>query len=244
MSENGNTEFHWDYPIYLIRHGGGYASIVDPNAAPPDPGAVGEQEEQEAGESSGANVPDQMLVVFTQEDSARRFMIQFNMMGEPSTLGNGREFRTLVGCLQDPVNWVIFNPEPDGVELNADWKVHRSELIGSIKVDFSPWNYPIFAVNHESGFASIEGGDASNPMVALAVFTSEEKAESYANQLYSKAKTVCLFDLDFTRSFLDNLNETINAVALDPIIEDGRHSAKYCFSLDRLMDKYLVEEEK
>ena len=74
---------YWEYPIYLIPHGGGFASMVDPNT-PPDCART------------------QMLVVYTESEFALQFMAEFGMEDTPRMLFNDREFSWLLQSLRAP----------------------------------------------------------------------------------------------------------------------------------------------
>ena len=49
--------------------------------------------------------------------------------------------------------------------------------------------------------------------------------------------------MNIARQLLGMLRDSTNAVALDPVFEEGQHSAEYGFSIDSLLDKYLVHED-
>ena len=137
---------YWEYPLYLIPHGGGYASMVDPSAEADDE-------------------PTQMLVVYTESDIAVQFMSEFGMPDTPRMLFNDREFGWLLESLREPVREVAFDPSPLGDKIGARWQVAVRELLDDhLTADYSPWNYPVYAVAQETGFASIDGaGSEGHP---------------------------------------------------------------------------------
>lgn len=217
---------YWEYPIYLIPHGGGYASMVDPNAA-------------------ADAAPTQMLVVYTESELAVQFMSEFGMADTPRTLFNDREFSWLLQSLRAPVTEVVFDPSPLGDKIDAHWRVAVRELLDEhLTTDYSPWNYPVYAVAQETGFVSIDtAGSAGEPLTVLGLFTSEAKATGYLAAANESGELCTLRNLDEARVFLSALTEQIAAVALDPIVDQDQRTAKHCFPLETLLNKYLVREE-
>lgn len=216
---------YWEYPIYLIPHGGGYASIVDPNA------------EAE---------PTQMLVVYTESEVAVQFMSEFGMADTPRMLFNDREFSWLLQSLRAPVTDVAFDPSPLGDKVGARWQVAVSELLEShLTADYSPWNYPVYAIAQEKGFVSIDGARSDDePLTVLGLFTREDKARGYLEAADEAGELCTLASLDEMRTFLTALRHQIAAVALDPIVEQDQRTAKHCFPLETLLNKYLVRDEQ
>lgn len=217
---------YWEYPIYLIPHGGGYASMVDPNT----------QADAE---------PTQMLVVYTESEVAVRFMTEFGIPDTPRMLFNDREFGWLLQSLRAPVKEVAFDPSPLGDEIAARWQVAVPELLEEyLTADYSPWNYPVYAVAQETGFVSIDGtGSAGEPLTVLGLFTSQEKANEYLKAADESGELCTLKNLDEAQVFLTALTGQVAAVALDPIVEQDQRTAKHCFPLKTLLEKYLVREE-
>ncbi|MDA1054657.1 MAG: hypothetical protein O3C40_29870 [Planctomycetota bacterium] len=217
---------YWEYPIYLIPHGGGYASIVDPNA-------------------QADAAPSQMLVVYTESEVAVRFMSEFGMADMPRMLFNDREFSWLLQGLRAPVTDVAFDPSPLGDKSDARWQVAVRELLDEhLTADYSPWNYPVYAVAQEKGFVSIDGaGSHGESLTVLGLFTSEAKAMGYLEAANESGELCTLMSLDEARTFLSALTEQIAAVALDPIVDRDQRIAKHCFPLETLLNKYLVRDE-
>jgi hypothetical protein len=217
---------YWEYPIYLIPHGGGFASLVDP-----DTDADAE--------------PTLMLVVYTESEVAVQFMSEFGMEDTPRMLFNDREFSWLLRSLRAPVTDVAFDPSPLGDKVGARWQVAVRELLATyLTADYSPWNYPVYAIAQDTGFVSINaaGGDGQ-PLTVLGLFTSESKADSYLEAADESGELCTLANLDETRIFLSALTELIGAVAVDPTVENDQRTAKHCFPLDTLLSKYLMREE-
>lgn len=217
---------YWEYPIYLIPHGGGYASMVDPD------------NEAEA-------EPTQMLVVYTESDVAVQFMSEFGIPDTPRMLFNDREFGWLLESLRSPVRDVVFDPSPLGDKIDARWQVAVRELLDEyLTADYSPWNYPVYAIAQETGFVSIDGaGSLGESLTVLGLFSSQDKAKGYLEAADESGELCTLTNLDETRIFLTALTEQIAAVALDPIVEQERRTAKHCFPLETLLKKYLVRDE-
>lgn len=212
----------WDYPIYLIPHGMGFASIVDPDVS---------------------ENPEHLLVVHTDAEAADEFMNEFGIHGAPRALQNDREFSWLLRSLKEPVTQVTFDPRPREGDVNARWTVPVQELLDDhLTADLSPWNYPVFVIEREVGFACISGRGDGEPLKAVGVFSHLEKAEAYLELSEETGDVHELRDMESTRRFLKSLDASVNAAALDPVIEDGRHSARHCFSLKTLLEKYLVQE--
>ncbi|MBI2480630.1 MAG: hypothetical protein HYV60_19000 [Planctomycetia bacterium] len=217
---------HWEYPIYLIPHGGGFASMVHPDT------------EADA-------EPTQMLVVYTESEVAVQFMSEFGMDDKPRMLFNDREFSWLLRSLRAAVTDVAFDPSPLGDKVGARWQVAVRELLAThLTADYSPWNYPVYAIAQDTGFASIDAADSDGqPLTVLGLFTSEGKANSYLAAANESGELCPLTNLDEARTFLTALTNLIGAVALDPTVENDQRTAKHCFPLDTLLSKYLVREE-
>lgn len=217
---------YWEYPIYLIPHGGGYASMVDPHA--------------EAG-----GEPTQMLVVYTQSDVAVQFMAEFGIPDTPRMLFNDREFGWLLQSLREPVTDVAFDPSPLGDKIDARWQVAVRELLEMhLTADYSPWNYPVYAIAQEAGFVSIDAaGSQGESLTVLGLFTSRDKAKGYLEAADESGELCTLTSLDEVRIFLMALTEQIAAVAVDPMVEQDQRTAKHCFPLEILLNKYLVRDE-
>ena len=210
----------WDYPLFLIPHGGGYASVVD----------------QSEGETRT------LLVVHTNEELAENFMRCCSLGGAPRALHNDREFRWLLISLRDPVRYVAFDPQAEMAEgLRARWTISvRTLLDEHMDVDYSPWNYPVYAIEQPAGFASIEGRQSSGQSWrAVNLFTAREKAESYLQGAEEEGELVRLADMTATRDLLESLSDDVSAVALDPLASGEERSAKHCFVLTTLLEKYL-----
>ncbi len=115
-------------------------------------------------------------------------------------------------------------------------------LAKHIVVDHSPWNYPVFIIEQSNGFVSIEGSASDGrEMRAVGLFTKREKAQAYLNDIAEDGAIVSLDDMEQTRNFLHSVLPDATAVALDLVIEDGHQTAKYCFSIRTVLDKYLVK---
>ena len=72
----------WDYPIFVIPHGPGYASLVDAEIE---------------------SAPKHLLIVYTQQDAAEDLMREFGIPGSPRRLQDDREFGRLLQGLTAPV---------------------------------------------------------------------------------------------------------------------------------------------
>ena len=213
----------WKYPIYLIKHGGGYASIVDPTA-----------------EDSSR----QSLVVFRDEEQALGFMAACGILGTPRELNNDRELGWLLQSLQAPVTGVVFDPSASAEEQDSGVRVTVQDLLEKDLVpDNSPWNYPVYVVAQDEGFVCIDGTDSDGKRIAaIAFFTSEERIAAYLAAANETGATCAMMDLGEARSFLTGVGSQAAAVAIDPTVEDGRRTAKHCLGIKTLLEKYLVVE--
>jgi hypothetical protein len=209
----------WTYPVYLIPHEAGYVSIVA------NDGSV-----------------DQMLVVYTCEQAAIAFMDDHGLPGVPRPLANGREFRWLLDALRKPVTRVAFDPQIADRRAHPRWEVPVKTLRDEhLSADLSPWNYPVYVIAQGTGFASIHGrASDGRPLTAIAVFTTSERACDYLRDAGETGELCELTDLRLTRRFLDRLALEIFAVAVDPVVDDAGRTAKYCFDIATLLEKYLV----
>ncbi len=214
---------YWEYPVYVIPHGGGYASMVD---------------------SSSDDEPAQMLVIYTDSEVALEFMAQFNLPDTPRMLFNDRELGWLLRSVRAPVTEVVFDPCPTGERIDPRWRVSIRELLEEhLTADYSPWNYPVFAIAQTSGFVSIDAtSQTGEALTALGLFTGEEHARAYLLGARESGELCRLENVDEARIFLTGLIDEVAAVALNPTVQDEQRSAKYCFSLQTLLDKYLVRE--
>ena len=189
--------------------------------------------------------PDHLLVVFTDEQAAREFMNEFGIQGQPRPLANDREFSWLLRRLKPPINQVAFDPRPLERDVNARWTAPVQTLLDDhLTVDFSPWNYPVFAVSQGDGFASIHSQSDTQPVTAVAIFSDSDQAEAYIAASGEQGELFELADMLTTRRFLQLLSKLVDAVALDPETQDGQHATPHCFSVRTLLDKYLVVEEE
>jgi hypothetical protein len=209
----------WNYPIYLIPHQAGYVSIAADDGS-----------------------DDQMLVVYTCEASAAGFMEDHGLPGTPRPLRNAREFGWLLDALRAPVTRVAFDPEVTDRRANPRWEIPVKKLRSKhLAADFSPWNYPVYVVAQDTGFACIRGqASDGRPLTAIAVFTSSERARSYLRDAGEIGQLCELVDMRLTRRFLDALALEIFAVAVDPVVHEAGRKAKYCFDIATLLEKYLV----
>lgn len=228
MAEQGddeeNTEMtrHWQYPIYLIQHGGGYASIVD-------------------GEEGGSS---HSLVLSSTEEKAMGFMAACGIMGALRELKNDREFGWLLKSLQAPAGGVVFDPSPTIDEQKSAYRLSVRELLDDhLTADNSPWNYPVYVVARDNGFVSIAGVAADGgPLTAVGFFTSEERIATYLEATGEEGTVCAMQNLDEARSFLNAIAPQAAAVALNPTVREGQRSAKHCFAIEILLEKYLVDQ--
>lgn len=214
--------FEWEYPIAVIAHGGGYASVIE--------------SEERGGERHS-------LIVVTETEASLELMQRLGILGAPRIIGNAREFRWLVQSLRKPVSHVAFDIDPVEDQPNPQWSVSIEELLRNhLIADFSPWNYPIYVVAVEHGFLCIASSTSDGrELTAVTVFRSKSLAAEYIEA--SQPGEICTIkNLQEAVRFFSAVSEVVDAVALDPSIVDGQASAEHCFAIETLLDKYLVED--
>lgn len=218
-----STAIHWEYPLYLIAHGGGYTSIVDPK----------DTDDQ----------PQHILTTHSTERTALEFMQQFGIIGEPRQLNDDREFRWFLKSLKLPVTKVAYDPQPVELDVNARWTLSIKTLLERhLVVDNSPWHYPVYLIDHGDGYGSTAGSDATGESITLLnLFTTEPAAQKYLESQQRPGSVITLHNMAHVREVLRCLEDTIAAVAIDPVYEDGS-SSQYCIGVETLLDKYLVLE--
>ena len=82
----------------------------------------------------------------------------------------------------------------------------------------------------------------SHPCV-LGVFRNRDDAEKYLPE--SQDAEICeIKNLQQAQTFFSAIAEMLDAVALDPIMEDGVVRTQHCFLIDTLLDKYLIETDE
>ena len=77
-------------------------------------------------------------------------------------------------------------------------------------------------------------------MSAIAFFTSKENAQYYLELSGDTGELCEIKNRIEANVFLRGVSRMVGAVALDPTIHENKHTAKYCFSVDTLLNKYLV----
>lgn len=227
VSVNRSTIMQWNFPLYLLPHESGYISIIPESELGSDP-------------------PQSMaLAVFTSEEEATRFLYELEILSRPKALNNAREFAWFLQSLHDPVNQIMVDPpgRTDGRKPTYQGPI-RDVLENQLVVDHSPWNYPIYVAQSETGFVSVEGPTSrGDVMKALALFTQSEKAEVYLEQANHEAELIELPTMQQARDLLVAMFSEAEAVALDPEWDEGQPKAKYCMGIHTLLKKYLVIDE-
>ena len=212
--------FTWDYPLYLIQHGGGFASVVS------DPA-----DEQ----------PLHSVVVFTRRAAMTEFMAAVQLEGRPRRLNNDREFSYVLQGLQPPATQVAFDAAVVDNQMKARWQIAVESLLEDhLPWAASPWDYPVFVVAVGGGFASIEGhAEDRGTLVAVGLFTDERLAERYVTAAGIRGQPLALSGPPELSSLLRELQPSVTAVAVDPTVRGGRRRAKWCVEVSTLLEKYL-----
>ena len=141
---------------------------------------------------------------------------------------------------------MVFDPQPENKRVNGRAVISVEALLADyLKPDLSPWNYPVFAVATDDGFVSIDSDDgAGEVMTLLTLFTEKELATDYLEQTQQTGTLCRLGDVDQARTFLSSVDSSLAvAVALDPVVEGEQQTAKYCFAIEILLQKYLIPEK-
>lgn len=212
--------FSWQYPIYLIRHRGGYASIV----AEPD-----------------SALPDCSVAVFTTRDAAGTFMETVGIYGRLVAIESAMEFSRLVGALKRPATSIAFDPASSGTNPNARWTVDAATLLRDhLPSVQAGWAFPVFVIRRDGGYASIEGSAVGRgTLVAIAVFTTRAAAEKYAEDSGESGEIRPLDDVGSFTALAEKIRPQAAAVAVDPTVSQGNRIAPLCVGLDTLIEKYL-----
>lgn len=212
---------HFYYPIYVLPYGLGYVSVVD---------------------KSHESDPPHQLVVCGELHHAQQLMQQYDLPGEPRPLENDREFAWLLESLREPVTQVSFDPQLSDDTADSAWQVSVHDLLKShLEPDLSPWNYPVFVMAVGEGFAGVHGAsEAEESFMAIGVFSTESKAKQFTSHGPQPANVCQIDDIDTAVRFFEGIQDTIDAVAIDPEADGEMHLAKHCLAIDILLTKYLV----
>jgi len=212
--------FTWDYPVFVIPHGGGFVSVPV---------------------ESSQEAPQFAVTVFTSESLARQFMETVDLDGSPAALKNDREFAFFASALKKPCTAVVFDSQPEGTEVCARWQIDVPTLLEKhLPGARSPWDYPVFVLAAEEGYALIQGAGAEGSGIsAVVLFTDAASAEAYCSAAGFEGAVEPLDTPEATVAFLQAVPPNVTAVAVNPRVEDGRHRAKTCVRIATLLEKYL-----
>ncbi len=211
----------WRFPLYIIPITGGFVSVSD----------------------NAAGEPEQSLLVFSESAAAVLFIATFDVLSAPKALHNARELGWLLRGLQYPVTRLLLDANPQNPESSSGKLFTVEEVLRELRPDLSPWNYPVFALATDAGFVTIDGvAEDGEYLSAIALFGSPEQAEQYLLESGDQAELCPLESFEDAVIFLQGVASMVGAAALDPVVTSGRHTAKYCFSIETLLTKYLVRE--
>jgi len=220
------NKFAWSYPIYLVRHAGGYASVA----------LQGEGDE-----------PRYALTVFTTEELGDKFVETVGIDGECWSLRNDREFARVLCGLSGPFAEVVFDAAPIETEINEKWRVSAQDLLENyLPLANSPWDYPVYVLRDidktgQSGYVSIEADiPERGHLIALALFTTQDTAVAYGEAAGINGPHECIETPEQLATLLRELSETTTAVAWEPTVVEGKSVTKQCASVTVLLEKYLA----
>lgn len=216
------SSFAWKYPVYVVALDGGYVSVVDT-----------ETEEPRA----------HYLAVFTSEEIADAFQRQCEVQGVTKRLGKAREFAWLLQSLREPTTQVAFDPDPKSKHVACRWRVAVRDLLTKhLVMDKSPWDYPIYVIRKDHGYASMVGVTSDGDRwTTVCVFSTHELADAFLKAAPDPGRVEELADLSAARALFEGLRDEVNAIAFDPTIDGERCTAQQCASIDTLLAKYLIE---
>jgi|GEM_PF-1443402 len=221
--------FSLAYPLFLVKHGGGYISLVD--------------------EKSAETPPTEVLTVFSDEQKASVFIDTVGIMAGIKRLGNSREFAWLLTSLQAPVCEVVLDPGTEPGEIQGIWRLGVRDLLNKhLKIDYSPWNYPVFAIREEfdrkvQGWSSISGsGVDGQKITAAAIFSGQQAALDYKEEAGIRGTLVQFDEMLAIREWIQGLAVEVLALAINPTVEKGVRKAGQCLAINKLLDDYLVEK--
>ena len=168
-----------------------------------------------------SNGSQQSLIAFTESNAAILFIATFNLLSAPRPIKNDRELAWLLRGVQEPVTRILIDANPINPESTSGTLLTIEEVLSQLKPEYSPWDYPIFAVGKEQGFLSIDGtGDDGEFLSAIApVFLMRKRYPSTWNNPSKRA----IYAGSTTRTKLGYFSAGSviwsTRVALDPIVE-------------------------
>ena len=209
----------WSYPLYLIRIGTGFASVVSDDA-----------------EKSICSV-----VVFTSMDRMERFLDKAQLTGEPRELSNDREFAYFAQGLKPPISHVAFDSNPEGKQVNPRWSVEIPTLLRDhLPHSASPWDYPVYAITERKGYSCIQGQSSGQETIqAICLFTEYARAADYQTCANLHGDITTLETPSELRKLLEQLKDDASAVAIDPTADGESRQAKVCVSVETVIQRYL-----
>ncbi len=209
------------YPVYVIRMGSGYVTMATPD--------------------SPEEKPEFAVLVFTTEKLAEDFIAAVNLEdAEVRFLRNERELGRVLAAQPEGVTHIAIDTVFSDGHLETNCLTLYDMIKNHMKLARSPWDYPVFCLRQSDGnYAAI----VTDKSVALALFTSNQKAKDYRARLdrpsqyeLSRIETPTQL-LDFLRG----LPEDMQVVAFNPIVdEDESHKAVQCMEVAKIIEKFLV----
>lgn len=211
----------WQYPLFVVPVPGGFASVFD----------------------NDADETQQSLLAFSDSNAAILFIATFGLLSAPRPLKNDRELAWLLRGIQKPVVNLLVDANPANPD-SASGQLHTIEhVLENLTLEYSPWDYPVFAIGKEQGFVCIDGAAEDGEWLsAIALFSSEQKVQDYLEHSKEQGELCLINNQQEAIVFLRGIRELVTAVAIDPYLKNNKHAAKFCFSIDTLLDKYLVVE--
>jgi hypothetical protein len=217
--------FTWEYPIFLVRCGGGFAAVeIDSDAA-------GRQ---------------YAVTAFTTEARYEAFVRSIDMEAAPVRLHNDREFAALVTSLSPPFTAIVFDAAPAGDQVNADWQVDITDLLARhLPLARSPWDYPLFVLREAAGYTSICGSEGDRgELHAVGLFTRRELADRFAQAAGLEATVDTVSSPQKLANLLAVLPASVSAAAFNPAVEGEHPTAKHCLRISDIREKYLPQDPR
>lgn len=209
------------YPVFVIRIGSGYATMVTPE--------------------SPEEKPEYAILVFTTEELAENFIEAVGIQdAEVRFLRNERELGRVLAMQPAEVTHIAIDSILKDGHLETNCLTLYEMIKNHMPLARSPWDYPVFFLRQSNGQLS---AIATEKSLVAAMFTSNQKAKDYRAKL-DRPSQYELIRVETPRQLLDflqNLPEEISAAAFNPTIDDeANHTAVQCLEISKIIEKFLT----